>query len=174
MDEKQLIEGCINGDRRAQKALYDRFSRRMMAVCLRYVKDSEDSRDLLQEGFVKVYTNICKFTGEGSFDGWVRKIFVNCALEFLRRNDILANSDCIDDREYEDLPDETTLSQISAEDIMTCVRSLPDGFRVVFNMFAIEGYSHKEIGKILNIKESTSRSQYIRARKALQKMILKH
>ena len=172
MDEKQLIEGCVNSDRRAQKALYDKYSRRMMAVCLRYVKDQEDARDLLQEGFVKLYTNIHKFSGEGSFDGWVRKIFVNSALERLRHNDILKNADDIDDVNYADMPDDESASEISSDDIMKYVRSLPDGFRTVFNLFAIEGYSHKEIGEKLNISESTSRSQYMRARKILQKMIL--
>ena len=172
MNETQLIEGCINCDRRAQKALYDKFSRRMMAVCLRYVKDTEDARDLLQEGFIKLYTNINKYSGEGSFDGWVRKIFVNSALERLRHNDILKNADDIDDVNYTDMPDDESASEISSDEIMKYVRSLPDGFRTVFNLFAIEGYSHKEIGDKLNISESTSRSQYMRARKILQKMIL--
>jgi len=173
MDEKQLIEGCINGDRRAQKALYDRYSARMMAVCLRYVKETEDARDLMQEGFIKLYTNINKYSGEGSFDGWVRKIFVNCALERLRQNDILKNTDDISDNDFADIPDEYA-SILTAEEIMTYVRALPDGFRTVFNLFAIEGYSHKEIGEELNITESTSRSQYMRARKILQKMITKN
>ena len=172
MDEKQLIDGCVKSDRRAQKALYDKYSRRMMAVCLRYVKDTEDARDLLQEGFIKLYTNINKYSGEGSFDGWVRKIFVNSALERLRHNDILKNADDIDDVNYADMPDDESASEISSDDIMKYVRSLPDGFRTVFNLFAIEGYSHKEIGEKLNISESTSRSQYMRARKILQKMIL--
>ena len=173
MDEKQLIEGCINGDRRAQKALYDKYSRRMMAVCQRYLKDIEDARDLMQEGFIKLYSNINKYSGEGSFDGWVRKIFVNCALERLRQNDILKYADDISDNYYADIPDEGTTSDISSEEIMMYVRSLPDGFRTVFNMFAIEGYSHKEIGEELNISESTSRSQYMRARNMLQKMMIK-
>ena len=174
MDEKQLIEGCLNGDRKAQKALYDKFSRRMMAICLRYVKDMEDARDLMQEGFIKLYTNIAKYSGEGSFDGWVRKIFVNCALERLRQNDILKNAGDIDDMDYADIPDESAATQMSSDEIMMYVRSLPDGFRTVFNLFAIEGYSHKEIGEELNISESTSRSQYMRARKMLQKMITKN
>ena len=174
MDEKQLINGCINNDRKAQKALYDKYSKRMMAVCLRYVKDTEDARDLLQEGFVKLFMNIHTFTGEGLFDGWVRKIFVNCALERLRHQDVLRNADDINEADYADIPDESTISQLSAEEIMTYVRSLPVGFRTVFNMFAIEGYSHKEIGEKLNITESTSRSQYMRARKMLQKMILQY
>ena len=174
MDEKQLIEGCINKDRKAQKALYDKYSKRMMAVCLRYVKNTDDAQDLLQEGFIKLFTNIHKYMGEGLFDGWVRKIFVNCALERLRYQDVLKNADDITETDYADLPDESTVSQLSAEEIMAYVRMLPDGFRTVFNMFAIEGYSHKEIGQKLHIAESTSRSQYVRARKMLQKMILHH
>ena len=174
MDEKQLIEGCINGDRKAQKALYDKYSRRMMAVCLRYVKDMEDARDLLQEGFIKLFSNIEKYSGEGSFDGWVRKIFVNSALERLRQNDILKGADDINDINYMEMPDESAVSHLSSDEIMMYVRSLPDGFRTVFNLFAIEGYSHKEIGEKLNISESTSRSQYMRARKILQKMIFKN
>lgn len=172
MDEKQLIEGCIEGDRKAQKALYDKYSRRMMAVCLRYVKDTEDARDLMQEGFIKLFTNIQKFMGEGSFDGWVRRIFVNAALERLRQHDVLKDASDISELEYAEIPDESTVSEVSADEIMKCVRALPDGFRTVFNLFAIEGYSHKEIGEQLNITESTSRSQYMRARKLLQKMIL--
>lgn len=173
MDEKQLIHGCINGDRMAQKALYDKYSRRMMAVCLRYVKDTEDARDLLQEGFIKVFTNIRKFTGDGSFDGWVRRIFINCALERLRQNDVLKNTDDITAIEFADVPDESLDSAITADEIMRYISALPDGFRTVFNLFAVEGYSHKEIGETLHITESTSRSQYMRARKMLQRMIMK-
>ena len=172
MDEKQLIDGCKKGDRKAQKALYDKYSSRMLAVCLRYVKDMEDARDLLQEGFIKLFTNIHQYAGGGLFDGWVRKIFVNCALEQLRHQDVLKSAVDINETDYADIPDETAVAQLSAEEIMVYVRSLPDGFRTVFNMFAIEGYSHKEIGHKLNITESTSRSQYMRARKMLQKMML--
>jgi len=172
MDEKKLIDGCKKGDRKAQKALYDKYSSRMLAVCLRYVGDIEDARDVLQEGFIKLFSNIHQYIGEGQFDGWVRRIFVNCALESLRQRDILKNAVDVSDDGYSDIPDETAVEQLSAEDIMTCVKSLPDGFRTVFNMFAIEGYSHKEIGQKLNITESTSRSQYMRARKMLQKLIL--
>ena len=172
MDEKQLIDGCTKGDRKAQKALYDKYSNRMLAVCLRYAGNQEDARDLLQEGFVKLFTNIHQYMGEGLFDGWVRKIFVNCALERLRQQDVLRNAVDINDTDYADIPDETAVAQLSADEIMVYIQSLPDGFRTVFNMFAIEGYSHKEIGQKLNITESTSRSQYMRARKLLQKLIL--
>jgi RNA polymerase sigma-70 factor (ECF subfamily) len=174
MDEKQLIKGCIDGDRKAQKALYDRYSRKMMGVCLRYVKDTEDARDLMQEGFIKLFTHLHDYTGDGSFDGWVRKIFVNCALERLRHHDVLRDASDISEVNYAEIPDETVVSDISSEELMEYVKSLPDGFRMVFNMYAIEGYSHKEIGERLNITESTSRSQYTRARKLLQKKILEN
>ena len=174
MDEKQLIDGCINGNRQAQKALYDKYANRMMAVCLRYMKDTEDARDLLQEGFIRLFINISRYMGEGSFDGWVRKIFVNCALERLRQPDVLRNADNIEETGYMDIPDDSEVAQLPASEIMALVSSLPDGFRTVFNLFAIEGYSHKEIGQKLQITESTSRSQYMRARKMLQKMILKN
>jgi len=175
MDEKQLIEGCIRGERVAQKALYDRFSRKMMAVCLRYEKNMEDSRDLLQEGFVKVFLNIQNYSGNGSFEGWIRKIFINCALERKRQKNVLNDSISFEEVDNQlNLTDETMISQISADEIMACLQALPDGFRTVFNLFAIEGYSHKEISEMLNIQEGTSRSQYMRARKMLQNMILKH
>jgi RNA polymerase sigma-70 factor (ECF subfamily) len=170
MDEQQLIKGCIDGDRKAQKALYDKYSRKMMGVCFRYVKDTEDARDVMQEGFIKLYTNLHKYSGDGSFEGWVRKIFVNCALESLRHHDVLRDAGDIDDAGYAEIPDEA-VSDISSAELMAYVRALPNGFRTVFNLFAVEGYSHREIGDMLNISESTSRSQYARARKLLRKMI---
>jgi RNA polymerase sigma-70 factor (ECF subfamily) len=174
MDERQLIKGCMDGDRKAQKALFDKYSRKMMGLCLRYVKDTEDARDLMQESFIKVFTNIRRYTGDGSFDGWVRKIFVNCALEHLRQRDVLRDASEIDEMNCLDIPDETEVYTISSEELMACVGSLPEGFRAVFNMYAVEGYSHKEIGEMLHISESTSRSQYMRARRMLQRMILKN
>ena len=174
MNDKQLIKGCIDGDRKAQKALYDKFSRKMMGVCLRYVKDMEDARDLLQDGFIKLFTNLHNYSGSGSFDGWVRKIFVNCALERLRQHDILKDAVGIEDIDYQDIPDESAaISDITSEELMACIQALPNGYRMVFNMCAVEGYSHKEIGEMLEISEVTSRSQYMRARKMLQKMVLK-
>jgi RNA polymerase sigma-70 factor (ECF subfamily) len=171
LEEQQLIKGCIEGERRAQEALYDRFSRQMMSLCLRYVKDMEEARDLLQEGFILVFTNIDKFRGESTLETWIRKIFVNCALESLRNHDILKETIDIGDNMTLGVVDESTVSQISSAELMDCVRSLPEGFRTVFNLFAVEGYSHKEIGLMLGISESTSRSQYMRARQRLQNMI---
>jgi len=173
-DEKLLIDLCIKGERKAQQMLYDKYARKMMALCFRYVKNKEDASDLLQEGFIKVFTNLKRFSGEGSFDGWVRKIFVNSALEFLRHKDIMREAYSINDIELETIEEpvdynEQTLTQ---EQLMQYVMRLPVGFRTVFNMFAIEGYSHSEIAEALKIAESTSRSQYLRARKQLREMIL--
>lgn len=171
MDELQLIEGCRKGDRRAQKALYETFSRKMMSVCLRYVSDWETARDLLQEGFVKVFTHIDSYTGNGSFEGWIRKIFVNSALEYLRHADVLRESTDLDQTAEVAQTDSSPLSDISAAELMQLVQSLPTGFRTIFNLFAIEGYSHKEISERLHITESTSRSQYTRAKQLLQRKV---
>ena len=171
MNEQQLIEGCRKGDRRAQKELYDTYSRKMMGVCLRYVDDRETARELLQDGFVKVFTGLDSYAGSGSFEGWMRRIFVNCALEYLRRSDVLREATDLENTAELIHPDSSAISDLSAAELMRLVSELPTGFRTVFNMFAIEGYSHKEIGEMLGITESTSRSQYTRAKQLLQRRI---
>lgn len=171
MTEKQLIEGCKKGKRQAQKELYDIYSRKMMGVCLRYVNDRETARDLLQDGFVKVFTCIDSYSEAGVFAGWVRKIFVNCALEYLRKSDVLREAADLDNAPELVQPDSSAVSDMSAEELMNLVNELPVGFRTVFNLFAIEGYSHKEISDMLNITESTSRSQFTRAKQLLQRKI---
>lgn len=171
MNEAQLIAGCLNGDRRAQKELYDSYSRKMMGVCLRYVSDRETARDLLQEGFVKIFTSMHSYAGTGSLEGWMRMIFVNGALEYLRKTDILRNSADIGSVNEQLGEDENVISKLSAEELMNLIGKLPDGFRTVFNLYAIEGYSHKEIAEMLHITESTSRSQYVRARQWLQEQL---
>ena len=143
----------------------------MLAVCLRYVNDPETARDLMQDGFIKVFTSIDTYTGSGAFEGWLRKIFVNCALEYLRRNDVLRESTDLDNTAELVQPNSNAISDLSAAELMQLVHDLPAGFRTVFNMFAIEGYSHKEISEALGITESTSRSQYTRAKQLLQKKI---
>lgn len=171
MNEQQLIEGCRKGERRAQQALYDEYSRKMMGVCLRYVNDRETARDLLQEGFVKVFTNIETYSGTGSLGGWIRKIFVNSALEYLRKSDVLREATDLDNTVELVQPNASAISDLSAAELMQLVGELPVGFRTVFNMFAIEGYSHREIAEMLGITESTSRSQYTRAKQLLQRKI---
>lgn len=171
MNEQQLIESCRKGKRLAQKELYEIYSRKMMGVCLRYVNDRETARDLLQDGFVKVFTSLATYTGSGSFEGWMRKIFVNCALEYLRKSDVLREAADLDHTAELIHPDSSAVSDLSAAELMQLVGELPAGFRTVFNLFAIEGYSHKEIGEMLSITESTSRSQFTRARQLLQRRI---
>nr|WP_262920349.1 RNA polymerase sigma factor [Parabacteroides sp. FAFU027] len=172
INEKQLIESCIKGDRKAQKELYDTYARKMMSVCFRYAGEYELAKDLLQEGFIRVFSNLNAYQFIGSFEGWVRKIFVNTSLEYLRRNDLLREALDIDTNISVNVKTENTvIEELSAEDLMKIISELPPGFRTVFNMYAIEGYSHKEIADILGITESTSRSQLTRARMLLQKRI---
>ncbi|MDR1981320.1 MAG: sigma-70 family RNA polymerase sigma factor [Tannerellaceae bacterium] len=171
MNEQQLIEGCKRENRLAQKELYDTYSRRMMGVCLRYVNDRETARDLLQDGFIKVFTHIHSYSGNGSFEGWMRKIFVNGALEYLRKSDVMRESVDLDNTAELSNPDASIISTLSANELIACIQELPAGFRSVFNLFAIEGFSHKEIGEVLQITESTSRSQYTRAKQLLQRKI---
>lgn len=172
-DEQEIIAGCINKEPWAQKTLYELHAPAMMSVCVRYVSNKETARDLLQDGFIKLFTKIDTFSGEGSFAGWVRRIFVTTALEFLRKTDALKQSTNIDEiSNYIERVDESVLDKISADDLLICVSELPNGYRTVFNLYAIEGYTHAEIAEILNINENTSRSQFMRARKILQKNVL--
>ncbi len=138
---------------------------------MRYVNDRETVRDLLQDGFVKLFTSIDSYSGVGSFEGWMRKIFVNCALEYLRKGDVLREAAGLDYTAELVQPNYSVVAELSAEELMKLVQELPDGFRLVFNLFAIEGYSHKEIGDMMHITESTSRSQYSRAKQILQRRI---
>lgn len=172
ISEQKLIEGCLNRESWAQKKMYELHASAMLSVCARYVPDRETARDLLQDGFIKLFTKIETYTGEGAFAGWMRRIFVTTALEYLRRNDALRQSASIDeyDNYIEDV-DVTVLEKISADDLLKCVAELPNGYRTVFNLYAIEGYSHTEISNMLNINENTSRSQFMRARKILQKNV---
>lgn len=171
MNEQQLITGCKKGERNAQRELYETFSRKMMGVCLRYINDRETARDILQEGFVKVFTNIGSYTAKGSFEGWMRRIFVNCSLEYLRKTDVLKEAADLDSTAELVEPEASAISDIASKELLALIDELPVGFKTVFNLFAIEGYSHKDIAEMLNITESTSRSQYTRARQLLQKRI---
>lgn len=171
MTEAQLIEGCKKGDRKSQKKLYDTYAAKMMAVCFRYTGDKEAARDMLQDGFIKVFLNIESYAGIGSFEGWIRRIFINCCLEILRKNDPLRESEDLETTYHLHDVQASVLEEISAKEILGLVSELPAGFRTVFNLFAIEGYSHKEIGEMLEITESTSRSQFTRAKQVLQKRV---
>ena len=169
--ELKLIESCIKGDRASQKAIYDRLAPLMLPLCMRYVGDRSLAEDVLQDGFITLFTHMDSYKGNGSFEGWARKIFVTTALMELRKKDALKMSDELDTVRgmKADLPSQG--QNIGYKELMKLVMQLPAGFRTVFNMYAVEGYSHKEIGDILGISESTSRTQLSRARICLQNMI---
>lgn len=153
--------------------MYEKYSSRMFSVCLRYARDRDDAKDLLQEGFVTVFTKIGTFNSAGSLEGWMRRIFVNTALMKLRKADILRDAADVDGAAAARVPDvDDVLSGVSGKDIMKLISAMPDGFRVVFNMSVIEGYSHQEIAQALGISEGTSRSQLSRARTWLQERLL--
>lgn len=168
--DSDIIRGCIAGDIRMQEALYRKYSARMYAVCLRYAGSADDAKDFLQEGFVKVYRNLERFRGEGSFEGWMRRIFVRTAIEHLRARR-LQTAPLPEGHDTDDESGWSALDGLALEDLMRMIRLLPDGYRTVFNLYAVEGYSHREIGEMLGISEGTSKSQLARARKALQEMI---
>lgn len=169
----QLIESCKKGNRAAQKILYDRLASRMFPVCMRYIGDRTAAEDVLQDGFVTLFTRLESYKGDGSFEGWARRIFVTTALMSLRKKDALKMSDELE--AVRGMKTETTsqIQNIGYKELMKLVMSLPPGFRTVFNMYAIEGYSHKEIAEMLGITETTSRTQFSRARAWLQNKIEK-
>ncbi len=167
-----LVESCKKGDRVAQQSLYKRLAPRMFALCLRYCgKDRPLAEDILQDGFVTLFSKLDSFKGEGAFEGWARKIFVNTALMELRRKDALKISDDLQDAKALASEMPTALEDIGYEELMELLSQLPSGFRTVFNMYVVEGYSHKEIAEALGISEVTSRSQLARARVWLQDKI---
>lgn len=168
--EEQIRQGCAQGDRHFQQMLYNMFSAKMFSVCLRYANEYNSAQDLLQEGFVKVFKNIEKFRGEGSFEGWVRRIFVNTAIEHYRKQVNLYALHDSEARGYE-YYEENALETLKHEDILRMIQKLSDGYRTVFNLYVVEGFSHKEIGDMMGISEGTSKSQLARARYLLQKMI---
>jgi len=171
-DYRDIIRRSLEGERAAQKALYDALSGKMYGICLRYAGDEAEARDMLQEGFIRVFQSLDRFRFEGSFEGWVRRIIVNTALERLRKEDYMTTS--IDDTDFQDLPGRDDVEAgLSVQDLLEMIRELSPQYRMVFNLYAIEGYSHKEISEMLNISEGTSKSNLSRARTILQERIKK-
>ena len=169
MTEAELIKYCRRGDRLAQKMLYERFAPKMFGVCKRYVRSREDAEDVLIEGFFKVYDNIDKFRGQGSFEGWIRRIVVNQALMFLRKKHNFHLT-----VEVSNIEVQTGISiedELAAEDILNLLNKLPVGYRTVFNLYVVEGYKHREIAEIMGISINTSKSQLILAKKRLRTLI---
>ena len=167
----QLIESCKRGDRASQKVVYDRLASRMFPICIRYAGDRETAQDILQDGFITLFTKLDDFKGDGSFEGWARRIFVTTALMHLRRKDALKMSDDLDLARGLKAETVSQTQNLGYKELMGLITMLPPGFRTVFNLYAIEGYSHKEIGEMLGISETTSRTQLSRARIWLQNKI---
>lgn len=169
--EHELIEGCRRQNRQAQQALYELYSGKMYALCCRYVKDKMEAEDVLVVAFTKIFERIHQYKGDGSFEGWIRRVMVNESLGFLRKNKNMYVETDIEAAERE--PNYEQLdSALEAEDLMKLIEGLPTGYRVVFNLYAIDGYSHQEIAGQLGISENTSKSQLSRARMQLQKRLL--
>jgi RNA polymerase sigma factor (sigma-70 family) len=171
--ETDLIMGCIQGDRKMQYELYQRFAPKMYGVCLRYAANAEEAEDMLQEGFVKVFRKLDSFRSEGSFEGWVRRIFVNTAIEQFRKKNYLQP---ITEREEATVEGSylSVLDNLAERDIIGLVQQLSPGYRTVFNMYVVEGYTHKEIADALGISEGTSKSQLSRAKLILQGLVQTH
>lgn len=167
-----LLEGCKKGERKSQEGLYRAVASKMMGVCLRYAKDTFEAEDILQMGFVKVFQKISEFRGEGSFEGWIRRIMVNTAIETYRKN--LRSLNLVDiDEVYDQAQTTFDMNKLEMDDLMKLIQQLSNGYRIVFNMYVIEGYSHKEIAKELGISEGASKSQLSRARAILKDKIIK-
>lgn len=171
ISDKDLINGCIENDSRFQKELYRRYCNAMMGVCVRYAPTVEDAEDLLQDSFIKVFKKIHTFQGIGSIGGWIKRIVINTCLQFFRDNKNLnmyvelKESECTEEVSFD------VLNQMNIDSLKLKIQSLPDGFRIVFNMYAIEGFTHKEISEKLKISVGTSKSQLSRARAHLQRII---
>jgi len=168
--EEDLIVGCIKQKASAQRALFDKYSGRMLSLCRRYVKDVLEAEGVMITAFTKIFERIEQFTGEGNFEGWMKRIMVNESLQYLRKHKNMSLN--MDIEEAHHLPNFDAMEDhLQTEDLMQMISELPVGYRTVFNLYAIEGYSHKEIAEQLNINENTSKSQLSRARVHLQKRL---
>jgi len=175
--DRKIIEDCLAGKRKAYNALYNKYAALMLAVCMRYCKSREEAEDVLQEGFIKVFRNINNFRMDGSLEGWIRRIMVNTAIDAFNakakrfryeENEIHDVSSGIDPEEDNDEPFNISVSK---DQLVAIIQSLPDGYRMVFNLYAIEGYSHKEIAEKLQISLNTSKTQLFKARRILKEQI---
>jgi RNA polymerase sigma factor (sigma-70 family) len=172
MTEQELIQGCLYNDMLAQRELYNRYSPKMLALCYRYAQNREDAEDMLQEAFVKVFSKMHTFQNKGAFEGWIRRIMVHTCINVLKRNKKFADHADISEAFDLQLHEESIASILQAKQVVACIRLLPVGFRTVLNLYAVEGYNHKEIAELLDIGESTSRSQYARAKSALLNLLI--
>jgi len=173
MTDDILLQGCLKNNAASQKELYNRYSPKMMAVCYRFAQNREDAEDMLQEGFIKVFSQIHSFRNQGALEGWIRRIIVHTCINHLKKNKRFKESVDLIHASLVKVREESVPSIVQAKQIIECIRSLPLGYRTVLNLYAIEGYSHREISEMLEIEESTSRSQYTRAKQMLEDVLLK-
>ncbi|MBI4944794.1 MAG: RNA polymerase sigma factor [Bacteroidetes bacterium] len=171
-DIEQIIEGCARMDRKAQKKLYDKYASVLLGMCVRYANNRAEAEDVLQDGFVKIFFNIKQYNGTGSFEGWMKRIIINTAISNYRANLKHYYHMDVEDIKKTEI-DETSIdtSEFSREELLKIISNLPEGFRVVFNLYAVEGYKHKEIAEMLGIDIGTSKSQYSRAKALIQKKL---
>jgi RNA polymerase sigma-70 factor (ECF subfamily) len=165
-----LVKRCLDSDPKAQKMLYRRFAAKMYGICLRYSNNAQDAEDLLQEGFIRVFDNLHRFRNEGTLDGWIRRIFVNQAINFYRRVVRFPRELPLEEVLIAE-PEEHIISRLTRNEVLELIQTLPPGYRTVFNLYVIEGYTHNEIGKLLHISENTSKSQLFEARRTLRRLL---
>ncbi len=171
-EELRLVNAAKKGDAKAQKLIYERYAPLMLSVCWRYVGDEETAKDLLQDGFIKLFTKLDMYAGRGAFAGWVRRVFVTTCLEYLRQKSALKMSSSIDDVGYNlHEKDYSVIEKMTADELMDLITAMPENFRTVFNLYGLEGYTHAEVAEILNISEVNSRTLFLRARRYLQQAI---
>ena len=173
MTEELMLAGCLRNNATAQEALYSRFSPRMLGVCYRFAKNREDAEDMLQEGFIKVFTQMHQYRNEGALEGWIRRIMVHTCINILKKNKKFSESVDIIHANSIHVKEDMIPSIMQAKQVVECIRILPLGYRTVLNLYAIEGFSHKEIANLLDIEESTSRSQYTRAKAMLEDILIR-
>ncbi len=173
MTEEALLKGCMNNEQAAQRELYNRYSSKMLAVCYRYAHSREYAEDMLQEGFIKVFLQVHTFENRGAFEGWIRRIIVHTCINILKKNKKFNESVDIIHATSMQIREESVSAIIQAKQVVECIRLLPIGYRTVLNLYAVEGYSHREIAGMLDIEESTSRSQYTRAKAMLEDILVR-
>ncbi len=173
MTEEAILQGCLKNSPKAQKSLYEKYSGKMLAVCYRYAHNREDAEDMLQEGFIKVFSQIHTFKSQGAFEGWIRRIIIHTCINNLKKNKKFKESVDLIHANSLQIREDTIPSILQAKQVVECIRLLPIGYRTVLNLYAIEGFTHKEISDMLDIEESTSRSQYTRAKAMLEDILIR-
>jgi RNA polymerase sigma factor (sigma-70 family) len=172
MSEEAILQGCLKNQPAAQQELYSKYSPKMLSVCYRFARNREDAEDMLQEGFIRVFTQIHQFQSKGSFEGWIRRIIVHTCINHLKKHKKFNDSVDIAQAHTLHVREDSVPSIIQAKQVVECIRMLPIGYRTVLNLFAIDGYTHREIAGMLDIEESTSRSQYTRAKSMLEQILI--